>query len=214
MMKNSSPPALRTSQKKTEADPPGVSTIAGKKKPMLLLHVCCGPCSTHVIDVLRDTYHPIGFFYNPNLHPKEEYYKRLEAAARVCRASPSAFWIHPFGQGPWLVAVRGFETEAEGGKRCQICVRHRLEVTAWVAKATSMQAFGTTLTISPNKKSNVINEIGNDLSKSTGVPFLSADFKKKDGFLKSVQKSKDMDLYRQDYCGCCYSMRERSPSGR
>ena len=201
----------RTSPKKTEEDPSGVSLVARKKKPLLLLHVCCGPCSTHVIDLLREKYHLIGFFYNPNIYPREEFYKRLEAAARVCRRNRSAFWVPPLEQEHWLKIVRGFETEPEGGRRCEICIRHRLEVTAWVARATSVQAFGTTLTISPKKKSNVINEIGIVLSKSTGVPFLGADFKKKDGFLKSVQKSKELDLYRQDYCGCCYSMREPSP---
>jgi predicted adenine nucleotide alpha hydrolase (AANH) superfamily ATPase len=208
MMTSSSPPAPRTSPKKTDEAPSGVSLDARKKKPLLLLHVCCGPCSTHVIDLLRDTYHPIGFFYNPNVYPSEEFYRRLEAAAHVSRQNRSAFWVHPFEQERWLETVRGFETEPEGGKRCAICMRHRLEVTAWMARATSLQAFGTTLTISPNKKSNVINQIGVDVSKSTGIHFLVANFKKKDGFLKSLQKSKDMDLYRQDYCGCCYSMRK------
>ena len=213
MMTSSSPPAPRTSPKKTETeeDPSGVPLAAPRKKPFLLLHVCCGPCSTHVIHLLRDTYHPIGFFYNPNVHPREEFYKRLEAAVRVFRQNCSSLWVTPFEQERWLETVRGFETEPEGGRRCKLCMHHRLEVTAWVARAASLQAFGTTLTISPNKKSNVINRIGINLSKSTDITYLVADFKKKDGFLKSVQKSKELDLYRQDYCGCCYSMRERSP---
>jgi predicted adenine nucleotide alpha hydrolase (AANH) superfamily ATPase len=193
-----------TSPKKTEQAPLAVSC---KNKPLILLHVCCGPCSTHVIDLLSDTYHPIGFFYNPNVYPREEFYKRLEAATHVSRQNRSAFWVYPLAQEPWLKAIRGFETEPEGGRRCEVCMRHRLEVTAWVARQACVQVFGTTLTISPNKKSNVINEIGADVSKSAGIHYLVADFKKKDGFLKSVQKSKALDLYRQDYCGCCYSMK-------
>jgi len=197
-----------TSPKKTEQAP---LSISGKNKPLILLHVCCGPCSTHVIDLLSDTYHPIGFFYNPNVYPREEFYKRLEAAAHVSSQNRSALWVYPAAKESWLRAVRGFETEPEGGRRCEVCIRHRLEVTAWVARQAGVQVFGTTLTISPNKKSNVINQIGDDVSKSTGIPYLVADFKKRDGFLKSVEKSKALDLYRQDYCGCCYSMRKPSP---
>ena len=100
------------------------------------------------------------------------------------------------------------EGEPEGGRRCNICIQLRLEATAWVAKAASMTAFATTLTISPRKNSHVINGLGSDLSRVHELSFLEADFKKKDGFLKSVQKSKDLGLYRQDYCGCCHSMRE------
>ena len=118
-------------------------------------------------------------------------------------------WVPPFEQGAWLDLVRGLEGEPEGGRRCDICIRLRLEATARVAKATSMTAFATTLTISPMKNSRRINTLGTDLSESYGISFLEADFKKKDGFLKSVEKSKDLGLYRQDYCGCCYSMRER-----
>jgi predicted adenine nucleotide alpha hydrolase (AANH) superfamily ATPase len=162
-----------------------------------------------VIDLLQDKYHPIGFFYNPNLHPRMEYFRRLEATAQVCRQHRTALWVPPFGQEAWLDSVRGFEGEPEGGRRCNICIRLRLEATAWVAKSASLTAFATTLTISPRKNSDLINALGTDLSRSYDISFLEADFKKKDGFLKSVQKSKDLGLYRQDYCGCCYSMRGR-----
>jgi len=202
-------PTRKTSQKRTEQDSSNPSLLLSRRKPFLLLHICCGPCSTHVIDLLEDKYHPIGFFYNPNLYPKQEYFRRLEAAAQVCRRHRAALWVPPFGQEGWLDAVRGLGGEPEGGRRCNICIRLRLEATAWVARAASMAAFATTLTISPRKKSHVINALGTDLSNSYDISFLEADFKKKDGFLKSVQKSKGLGLYRQDYCGCCYSMRGR-----
>ncbi|MGW8320215.1 MAG: epoxyqueuosine reductase QueH [Thermodesulfobacteriota bacterium] len=206
-MRNSLTPTRKTSQKRTEEDSPDPSLPLPRRKPFLLLHICCGPCSTHVIDLLEDKYHPIGFFYNPNLHPTQEYFRRLEAAAQVCGQHRVALWVPPFGQEAWLDEVEGLGGEPEGGRRCNICIRLRLEATAWVARAASMAAFATTLTISPRKNSHVINTLGNDLSRSYDISFLEADFKKKDGFLKSVKKSRDMGLYRQDYCGCCYSMR-------
>ncbi len=202
-------PVRKNSPKRTEEDSSIPPLLPSRRKPFLLLHICCGPCSTHVIDLLKDTYHPIGFFYNPNLHPKQEYFRRLEAAAQVCRRHRAALWVPPFVQEAWLDVARGLEEEPEGGRRCNTCIRLRLEVTAWMAKAASMTAFATTLSISPRKKSPVINALGTDLSRSYDISFLEADFKKKNGFLKSVQKSKDLGLYRQDYCGCCYSMRER-----
>ena len=203
------PPARKNSPKRTEGDSSIPPLPSPQRKPFLLLHICCGPCSTHVIDLLEDKYHPIGFFYNPNLYPEQEYFRRLEATAQVCRQHRAALWVPPFGQKAWLDTVRGLEEEPEGGRRCSFCIRLRLEATAWAARAASLAAFGTTLTISPKKNSRMINSLGTELSRSYDISFLEADFKKKDGFLKSVQKSKDMGLYRQDYCGCCYSMRGR-----
>jgi predicted adenine nucleotide alpha hydrolase (AANH) superfamily ATPase len=160
-----------------------------------------------VIDLLIDRYHPIGFFYNPNLYPEQEYRRRLEATARVCSQRGLALWVLPRGSQAWTEAVKGLEGEPEGGERCRVCIRLRLEATAWVARAASIETFATTLTISPSKNSRMINSLGADLAGSCRVSFLEADFKKKDGFLKSVQKSRELGLYRQDYCGCCYSMR-------
>lgn len=203
--------AQRTTPKKTEKDPSGVPIDPSQPKPFLLLHVCCGPCSTHVVDLLRATYHLVGFFYNPNLYPKEEFYKRLETAALVFKRRLCGFWVPPFDPGPWRSVVRGLGAEPEGGRRCELCIHHRLEVTAQMAEAASIEHFGTTLSLGPRKKSILINRIGADLSRSHGISFYAADFKKKDGFLKSVQKSREMGLYRQDYCGCCYSLRDRPP---
>ncbi len=204
-------PAKRTTQRKTEEDPSGVLTDPTRPKPILLLHVCCGPCSTHVVDLLKSTYHLIGFFYNPNLYPEEEFNKRLEATARVFREGLCVLWVLPFDPAPWMEIVRGLGGEPEGGKRCEICIRHRLEVTARVAEAASVGSFGTTLSVSPRKRSLLINKIGIELSRTHGSSFYVADFKKKDGFLKSVQKSRHLGLYRQDYCGCCFTMRRPSP---
>jgi predicted adenine nucleotide alpha hydrolase (AANH) superfamily ATPase len=207
-------PARMTSPKRTEEDSSAPPLLPLRRKPFLLLHICCGPCSTHVIDLVKHKYHPIGFFYNPNLHPKQEYFRRLEATAQVCRQQRAPLWVPPFGQEAWLDGVKGLEGEPEGGRRCNICIRLRLEATAWLAKSASVTAFATTLTISPRKNSPMINALGAVLSKSHDISFLEADFKKKDGFLKSVQKSKDLGLYRQDYCGCCHSMREGNSNTR
>lgn len=207
MMMNSSAQAKRTCPKKTDQDPSAARPHVAIDKPLLLLHVCCGPCASHVIDRVRDTYHPVGFFFNPNLYPKQEYHRRLEAAARVARRSAVALWVPPFKEEDWLDTVKGLETEPEGGRRCEVCIQHRLEMTAWMAEAASADAFATTLSLGPMKKSYVINKIGTELSKSYRCRFLAADFKKENGFLKSVQMSKEMGLYRQNYCGCRYSMR-------
>ena len=106
-------PARKTIRKKTEEDPSSPHLLTSHRKPFILLHICCGPCSTHVIDLLRDTYHPIGFFYNPNLYPKEEYFRRLEAAARVSRQGRIALWVPPFVEESWRDCVRGLEGEPE-----------------------------------------------------------------------------------------------------
>ncbi len=200
-------PPAKPLPKKAEAPPAGDLSLTDRRKPFLLLHVCCGPCATHVVDLLEGSYRPIGFFYNPNLYPQEEYFRRLEAAARVFHSRGMPLWVLPSGKEGWLDAVKGLEGEPEGGRRCEVCIRLRLEATARTAKRASVSAFATTLTIGPQKNSAQINALGSDLSTSYGLFFLEADFKKKDGFLKSVQKSKEMGLYRQDYCGCRYSMR-------
>ncbi len=199
----------KNSRRRTEEAGTRLPLLESGKKPPILLHICCGPCSTHVIDLLKETYQPIGFFYNPNLFPRDEYFKRLEATAKVSRRQGTALWIPPVVPDPWLDAVKGHESDPEGGRRCEICIRLRLEVTAWMAKSACLGTFGTTLTISPRKNSKKINQLGSDLAGKAGLSFLEADFKKKDGFLKSVQKSKDLELYRQDYCGCCFSMAAR-----
>jgi predicted adenine nucleotide alpha hydrolase (AANH) superfamily ATPase len=176
-----------------------------KDTPPLLLHLCCGPCAVHVIDLLRNDYHLIGLFFNPNIHPEEEFSERLRAAAVVCRNSGTALWAPGYHPGAWMTAVRGREGDREGGRRCEICFRVRMEATAAFARRASIPVFATTLSISPHKNSNVINDIGRDLSEKYQVEFLPENFKKKNGFQESVRKSKELDLYRQNYCGCSFS---------
>lgn len=208
-MTNSSATTRRTSRKKTEIEKNASPhpLVPPQQRPILLLHICCGPCATHVIDLLRHTYHLIGFFYNPNLYPRDEYLRRLEAVARVSRSQGTALWVPRFEPEVWMNLVKGLEDEPERGERCNICIRHRLEATARAAKAASLKAFATSLTVGPQKKSIEINRLGSEVSESYGITFLEADFKKRDGFLKSLQKSKQLGLYRQNYCGCRYSMR-------
>ena len=201
-MGNSLAQAQKTSPKRTEEDSSAPPLHPLQRKPFLLLHICCGPCSTHVIDLLKDEYHPIGFFYNPNLHPKQEYFSRLEATAQVCRQHRAALWVPPFGEEAWLDGVKGLEGEPEGGRRCNICIRLRLEATAWVAKAASLTAFATTLTISPRKNSHVINALGvvsenvlyNDI-KDTGKDVrIVGDADKVAGALEAVIDGSEMAL--------------------
>jgi len=158
-----------------------------------------------VIDLLRADYLPICFFFNPNIHPRAEFLKRLEATAHVCRASRTALWVPAYEPDPWLASVKGLEKEPEGGRRCEACYGYRLKFTAFAASLVSVPFFATTLTISPHKDSKNINRIGTDISKPYEVTYITSDFKKKDGFKKSIKKSEELGLYRQKSCGCSFS---------
>lgn len=175
----------------------------------LLLHICCAPCSTEVIERLSTQYEVTGFFYNPNIHPKREYQSRLSELERFSGKAGFRVICSDYDVKGWFKRVKGLEKEPEGGKRCEICFRLRLEETAKAAKKGGFDIFTTTLTISPHKDAKVINTIGKDLEKTHGISFLAADFKKKDGFKKSVEHSKKHGLLRQDYCGCIFSRMER-----
>ncbi|MFH1773410.1 MAG: epoxyqueuosine reductase QueH [Methanobacteriota archaeon] len=172
------------------------------EKPKLLLHVCCAPCSTHVIETLKE-FDIVAYFYNPNIHPAEEYKLRLKNLKKL----GVTFVEGKYDVDAWFRATRGYENEPEGGARCEICYRLRMGETAMFAKKKGYDYFATTLTISPHKSARAINSIGEELSKKYGVKFYSADFKKKNGFKKSVELSKKYELYRQRYCGCVFSMR-------
>jgi predicted adenine nucleotide alpha hydrolase (AANH) superfamily ATPase len=173
----------------------------------LLLHACCAPDLTHPLQILRDKYEVYVYFYNPNIHPTEEYLKRLDDARRLCK-----LWGFPLIEGEydkerWFSLAEEYKEEPEGGKRCNVCFRMRLEKTAQLARKRGYDMFGTTLTISPHKNAMLINKIGSEIGEKYGVPFLEANFKKKEGFKKSVEWSKRLRLYRQNYCGCVYSFR-------
>lgn len=174
----------------------------------VLLHLCCAPCSTESLDRLRnENMEVIGFFYNPNIHPEEEYKRRKDEVERYCREVGMDVIYGPYDVERWFGNVAGLEDEPEKGGRCAVCFRMRLETTAALAKKRGFDAFTTTLTISPHKDSRVINAIGSEIGSEQGIPFLLRDFKKKDGFKKSLVRSKMYGLRRQDYCGCIYSRR-------
>ena len=186
-------------------------------KPELLLHSCCGPCSTSVIERLVDEFNVTVFFYNPCITDEEEYRRRREAQIQFieqfneenagrCRI---VFREGDYCPGAFFEATAGLGNEPEGGARCEVCFRQRLEKTAAAACISGADYFGTTLTVSPHKDYKLISEIGRELALKYSLSFLDRDFKKKDGFARSIQLSRKYSLYRQNYCGCKYSERER-----
>ncbi len=172
----------------------------------LLLHICCAPDATRPLQILRDDYETDAFFYNPNIHPREEYERRLDAMRAL--SGEWAITLHEgsYDDDRWLSLTEEYKDEPEGGRRCMACYRMRLEETAKKAIEDAYDMFGAVLTISPHKNAAKINEIGKEIGEKHGIPFLESDFKKKDGFKKSVEASKELGLYRQSYCGCSYSI--------
>ncbi|MCB6992334.1 epoxyqueuosine reductase QueH [bacterium 210820-DFI.6.37] len=187
------------------------------EKPALLLHSCCGPCSTAVIERLAGDYQITIFFYNPCITDQEEYQKRkdaqLEFVKKYNESLPPKERIcvkeGPYDTKNFYRAAAGLEQEPEGGKRCLACFWQRLEKTAETCKLAGYDYFGTTLTVSPHKNYELISSIGRKLAVKYSLSFLDQDFKKKDGFKRSIQLSRQYGLYRQNYCGCEYSKRQR-----
>jgi predicted adenine nucleotide alpha hydrolase (AANH) superfamily ATPase len=175
------------------------------KKPKLLLHTCCAPCVTVPMERLQPGYEVSCFFYNPNIHLKYEYLKRLNEVIRLTKDLGLKIIIPEYDVDPWFEIVNGLEDEPEGGKRCAVCFEMRLRETVRYAKEHKFDSFTTTLTISPHKNAALINKIGAEIGEQNQVPFLEANFKKKDGYLRSIELSKKYDLYRQKYCGCIFS---------
>jgi len=174
-------------------------------KPKLLLHGCCGPCITHPFQMLQDKYDVTIYFYNPNIHPKSEYERRLQAVKDLSQRWDFPLLVGPYDVEQWFKAVRRLENEPEGGKRCGVCYRFRMEKTAEVAAVKNFNLFGITLTVSPHKKADLIHTIGQACESRFGVSYLDVDFKKKDGFKISCLLSQKEGLYRQNYCGCVFS---------
>ncbi len=170
----------------------------------LLLHSCCAPCLTHPLAELRKDFDVTLFFYNPNIHPREEYEMRLAEAKKYC-AGRCEILEEKYDPENWFAKIRGFENEPERGKRCKICYEMRLAKTAELAAKLGFQFFATTLSISPHKNADWLNEIGRKLSSRHGIDFFEANWKKCDGFRKSVELSAAAELKRQNYCGCVYS---------
>ncbi|MFC1490872.1 epoxyqueuosine reductase QueH [Candidatus Latescibacterota bacterium] len=172
----------------------------------LLLHICCGPCATHVIETLRQNYEVTGYFYNPNLYPEDEYRRRLEAAKIVAEKQNISLIEGDYDPQIFFAAVKGFEDEPENGARCKICYRLRLSDIADFARKKSFECFASTLTLGPQKKASIINPIGVEEADKRDIEFIEGDWKKKDGFKKSCIMSGDYGIYRQNYCGCKFSM--------
>ena len=176
-------------------------------RPKLLLHSYCGPCSTTVLSFLEEYFDIIVYYYNPNIEPIEEYEKRKSEQIRFIKEfnkSSITFLEGLYENDKFRDCSKGLENELEGGARCVSCFKLRIEKTALKAKELNCDYFGTTLTVSPHKNSKIINEIGKHLEEKYNIKFLYSDFKKKDGYKKSIILSKEYNLYRQDYCGCLF----------
>ena len=186
--------------------------LASGKKPRLLLHACCAPCSSRCLEVLDGIYEITVYFYNPNIAPEKEYRFRLSELRRFVGEAgygEVAIDAPDYDPAPFDEMAKGLESLPEGGERCRRCYELRLRKTAEAALSGGFDAFTTTLSISPHKNAVWLNEIGLALGEEFGVPWLCSDFKKKDGYKRSIELSAEYGLYRQDYCGCRFSRAER-----
>lgn len=177
--------------------------------PTLLLHSCCAPCSSYTLEYLSRFFSITVFYFNPNISPKAEFDKRFAEQKRLIEALPAENKISlicgDYNYDEFLNIARGYESVPEGGERCFRCYRMRLEKTAELAKQKGFDYFCTTLSISPLKNSQKINEIGFDVAEKYGVKWLPSDFKKREGYKRSIELSREYDLYRQNFCGCVFS---------
>ena len=181
--------------------------------PRLLLHSCCAPCSSAVLEYLSEHMAITVFYFNPNIFPEEEFLHRIKEQKRLiselpCK-NPVGFIEHGWQEERFYAAVKGLENIPEGGDRCFACYRLRLEETAKLAAENGFDYFTTTLSISPYKNADKLNEIGEGLAEKYGVKHLPSDFKKKNGYKRSIELSEEYGVYRQDYCGCVFSKKER-----
>lgn len=182
--------------------------------PSLLLHSCCAPCSSACLEYLNKHFNITIYYYNPNIFPKTEFDKRLDEEKRLVSEMPLENNVDViegyYDYNEFLEIAKGLETVPEGGARCFKCYKLRLEKTAKLAKEKGFDYFCTTLSISPLKNSQKINEIGYEVAEEYGVKWLPSDFKKKEGYKRSIELSKEYDLYRQNFCGCVFSKREEN----
>ena len=178
-------------------------------RPKLLLHSCCGPCSSSVLEFLTKYFDIDVLYYNPNIYPEEEFVKRKNEQEKLLKKLDKniKFIEGNYNYDLYKEKVRGLEQEPEGGLRCKSCISLRMQETCRYAKEHGYDFFTTTLSVSPHKNSKMINEIGFSLEKEYNMPYLYSDFKKKEGYKRSIVLSKEYDLYRQDYCGCQFSLR-------
>lgn len=181
------------------------------KPPKLLIHSCCAPCSSYVLEYLSEYFSITIFYYNPNIYPADEYEKRVKEQERLISLmplkNPVTFVEGDYEPQKYYEAVKGHEKDPEGGERCFICYRMRLEEAARIAREGGFDYFTTTLSISPYKNAEKLNEIGQEVARLYGVSFLPSDFKKRGGYQRSIELSREYGLYRQNYCGCIFSRR-------
>lgn len=175
-------------------------------KSKVVIHACCGICSGYPISYLKDIgYDVVVYFYNPNIYPEAEYLKRLDAQKKICEHFDVELVTDIYEPQKYLDYVKGLEDEPERGRRCDKCFELRLLKTAEFAKSVDAECFTTSIVISPHKNFKRVSEIGEKISKDIGINYLAIDFKKKDGFLKTNRISRELELYRQNYCGCKFS---------
>ena len=179
-------------------------------KPRILVHICCAPDALYVARYLGENYEVTGFFYDPNIQPKGEYDLRLEEARKVAGMLGVALLEGPYDVDRWLALTLKFKDEPEKGRRCDVCYAMRLQKTAEAARDAGIGMFTTVMSLSPWKKAGTMNRIGRLFASRYKVVFLEADFKKKDGFRKSIVMSREAGLYRQDYCGCLYGKNRKN----
>lgn len=182
-----------------------IQSLNGRKK--LLLHACCAPCSSYVIEYLKNYFDITVLFYNPNIFPTTEYDLRLQEEIKLAKHFKVDYIEGEYCPQDFFNTVKGYEMEKEGGERCLKCFRLRLAFTAKKAKELGFDYFTTSLTISPLKNAQILNELGIEIGEQEGVRFLASDFKKKGGYARSVELTKELGFYRQNYCGCIYSKR-------
>jgi len=175
------------------------------KKKKMLLHICCAGCGVYVSQVLNQEYDLSLFYYNPNIYPYSEYLKREEEVKKLCNLFNLKLIISDYNHEEWLLKIKGLEKERERGARCMVCYYDRINKTALYARDHNFDIFTTTLSVSPHKSAQSILRIGKNLAEKYGLEFLAQDFKKKDGFKKASALSKELGLYRQNYCGCEFS---------
>lgn len=202
-------PTDRNFQREQDA----IVAALGETRPRLLLHSCCGPCSSSVLERLTEHFDVTLLWYNPNLYPESEFEKRLETQLQLIRAAGLEdrvpVRVLPWGAEDYVRRIKGLEKEPEHGRRCTECFRLRLEETARLAKEEGFDWFCTTLTLSRHKNAQLINRLGESIGLAAGVRWLPSDFKKRGGELRSTQLSRQYGLYRQDYCGCRFSLQAR-----
>lgn len=184
-------------------------SIDAGNPPRLFLHSCCAPCSSYTLEYLSNYFDITVYYFNPNISPKEEFDKRFAEQKRLIDSLPAKnpikLVLGEYNYDDFLQIARGYENVAEGGERCFRCYRMRLESTARIAKEQGFDYFCTTLSISPLKNSQKINQIGCEVAQKYGIKWLPSDFKKREGYKRSIELSKEYNLYRQSFCGCIFS---------